>query len=277
MKPKVVAIIPGRNEEDVIENTITSIRNQKVDSKIIVVNDGSSDKTGEIAEKFADLTVHRKDRGFSGLGSLNLLAHTTNAGFAKIPEVMPDYEYVFVLGCGDYLAESYIPTIIQRMKDENVSVAGGISYYEQHTINIRGSGRLIERKFWEHFGEKYPANPIWEDYIGYYAPAYGFRSKIYRDMMIYPTRETWKKHPVNMYNIGVAASTLGLSFYYVIFKAFRFFFITKNMASFTTFMKGYKANKYEIDERVKLYIKLQQFHRITQIIKLFLKKYSFRK
>lgn len=51
-KPKVTVLIPAFNEEQTIEDTIQSIWNQTYPiEKIIVVDDCSTDKTGEIAEK----------------------------------------------------------------------------------------------------------------------------------------------------------------------------------------------------------------------------------
>jgi len=51
-QPKISVIIPARNEEDVIERCLRSLLNQKVKPyEIIVVNDGSTDRTKEIVER----------------------------------------------------------------------------------------------------------------------------------------------------------------------------------------------------------------------------------
>ncbi len=51
-------IIPACNEENYIKNTINSIRKQSFkDYEIIIVCDGCTDKTPEIAKKLADKTV----------------------------------------------------------------------------------------------------------------------------------------------------------------------------------------------------------------------------
>jgi len=50
--PLVSIVIPVKNEEDNIENCVTSALNQTYENKeIIVINDGSTDRTGEILQK----------------------------------------------------------------------------------------------------------------------------------------------------------------------------------------------------------------------------------
>ena len=55
MKNNIIVTIPAYNEESTIGFVIKSIKrvmdNQKWDYKILVVNDGSTDKTAEIAKK----------------------------------------------------------------------------------------------------------------------------------------------------------------------------------------------------------------------------------
>ena len=53
-RPKVSVVIPGRNEEGDIENTIRGVLDQPgVDVEVIVINDHSTDRTGEIINRIA--------------------------------------------------------------------------------------------------------------------------------------------------------------------------------------------------------------------------------
>ena len=69
-KKKYIVITPVRDEEKFIEKTIQSILSQTIRPiEWIIVNDGSTDNTGEIIDKYANQhnwikTVHREDRGF---------------------------------------------------------------------------------------------------------------------------------------------------------------------------------------------------------------------
>lgn len=71
MKMNVSVIIPAYNEGEIIGQTLDAIRNvleqNNFDYEIIVVNDGSSDKTGEIASGKADkLITHDFNCGYGG-------------------------------------------------------------------------------------------------------------------------------------------------------------------------------------------------------------------
>jgi glycosyltransferase involved in cell wall biosynthesis len=57
-RPAVSVIVPARNEEACLEACLESLVAQRgVDFEIIVVDDGSSDRTREIATSFAGLQV----------------------------------------------------------------------------------------------------------------------------------------------------------------------------------------------------------------------------
>lgn len=71
--PSLTIAIPAYNEEDnlkeVLENTLEEGPKYLSDFEIIVINDGSTDKTGEIADKFAKRyknvrVVHKKNEGY---------------------------------------------------------------------------------------------------------------------------------------------------------------------------------------------------------------------
>jgi cellulose synthase/poly-beta-1,6-N-acetylglucosamine synthase-like glycosyltransferase len=63
--PSVSIIIPAHNEEDSLKGTIENVKKLEYPRKkdIIVVDDGSTDKTFEIAKKFRDVKVLRKKKG----------------------------------------------------------------------------------------------------------------------------------------------------------------------------------------------------------------------
>lgn len=59
---KVSIIVPAKNEEKYIENTLISIKNQSYkEIETIVVPNGCTDKTEEIAKKYADKVISLSD------------------------------------------------------------------------------------------------------------------------------------------------------------------------------------------------------------------------
>jgi len=76
IKGKVIVVIPAYNESDVIEYTIEGLKKIDVIDKIIVVDDGSTDNTAEIAEKTGAVVISLKDnrgKGYAMKRALELI------------------------------------------------------------------------------------------------------------------------------------------------------------------------------------------------------------
>ena len=77
--PQVVAIVPAYNEERFIGSVVLKTK-QYVDT-VIVIDDGSSDATAEIAEAAGAIVVrHRRNQG---------KGHALNTGFQRARELAP--------------------------------------------------------------------------------------------------------------------------------------------------------------------------------------------
>ena len=65
MEPIISVVIPTYNEQDYIEKTLVSLKNQKtnVPYEIIVCDGNSTDNTVKIAKKYADKVVYEKRTG----------------------------------------------------------------------------------------------------------------------------------------------------------------------------------------------------------------------
>ncbi len=62
---KLSIIVPVYNEEKTVKKVLTELKKLKINKEIIVVNDGSTDKTGEILKKIKGIRVytHKKNMG----------------------------------------------------------------------------------------------------------------------------------------------------------------------------------------------------------------------
>ena len=109
----VTVLIPARNEEESLANTISSIENHRGlfrELEIIVINDGSRDRTGEIARTLpVTLIEHEMTRGYgaslkSGLrrakGELIIIADADGTyPLEEIPRLLADVnEFDMIIG-----------------------------------------------------------------------------------------------------------------------------------------------------------------------------------
>ncbi|MDH5414445.1 MAG: glycosyltransferase family 2 protein, partial [Flavobacteriaceae bacterium] len=162
-------VIPAHNEEENLPSILEALQSQTLKpTQIIVVNDGSTDNTGDIARNFGctvvDLPFHEKNwRG------LPQLAGVINAGLRHVGE---ENEYVMILGADHKLPPKYAETIISRMnKNLSLVIASGMIKEDKMRRNgpPRGSGRVVRLSFWRPLGLHYPENYGWESWLNFKA------------------------------------------------------------------------------------------------------------
>jgi len=85
-------VVKVRDEQDVIGNSLLSLSNQTLRPFIVVVNDESVDRTGEIASEYADVVVDLPRHDESWVGRPEL-ATVVNAGL----DVLKSEELDFVM------------------------------------------------------------------------------------------------------------------------------------------------------------------------------------
>lgn len=133
--PKTLVIIPALNEEDSIAHVITQIREHAPWADIAVINDGSTDSTGKIAEEYGAIVLHMPYN--VGIGS------AVQAGF--IYAARNSYE-VAVQNDGDGQHNpAEIPLLVQALLDSNADLMIGSRYIED-----RGYVTPVERRVGIH-------------------------------------------------------------------------------------------------------------------------------
>lgn len=126
--PAYVLVTPSRNEESFIEKTIESVIHQTVlPIKWLIVNDGSTDSTGAIAERYA--SEHnwievvnrpvRKERNFAAK------VHAFNAGLEQLKDVA--YEIIGNLDSDVLLDKDHFEFLLEKFRQEpRLGVAGTV-------------------------------------------------------------------------------------------------------------------------------------------------------
>lgn len=122
MKPSLSVVVPAYNEEESITKCLTDLdkyfRTSAYDYEIIVVNDGSKDKTGEIVKSFLKkvknlrLVEHFPNRGYGG---------SLKAGFAAAKK-----DVIVMAHSDNQFDISELPKLLKRLTDENADMVSGI-------------------------------------------------------------------------------------------------------------------------------------------------------
>jgi glycosyltransferase involved in cell wall biosynthesis len=91
-KPKVVVVMPAYNAARTLRMTYAELPQHLVDT-VIVVDDGSTDQTREIARELGlELFVHNRNYGY-GANQKTCYREALNAGADIVVMVHPDYQY----------------------------------------------------------------------------------------------------------------------------------------------------------------------------------------
>ena len=244
-------IIIARNEEKNISKTLECIIKQKLKPyRIIVVNDGSTDKTAEIISKFDSVElINRPVRQESYLAKKEL-AETFNTGLKKLKNDLK-CQYVCLTGSDTLYSENYLKDIILRMeKNPNLVIASGIIENE-FSIEPRGAGRVIKCDFWRKIGFSYPQNYGFEGYLLLKANSLGYKTTSFQDIISTTQRKTgFNFNPKTYYFYGLGYKALGYTTLYVLGKVL--LFGRKSPKSALYILKGYFSdydNLYEKELR----------------------------
>lgn len=117
-EPSVVAVIPAYNEERFIGSVVLATLNYV--QRVIVVDDGSSDRTAQLARMAGAEVVQLPKNGGKGAA--------LNAGFAQAQRYDPDV--VVMLDADAQHEPSEIPTVVRSILDGDADVVVGSRFLD---------------------------------------------------------------------------------------------------------------------------------------------------
>jgi len=249
-------IIPTYNEESFIQLTLDSLANQTVlPSKVIVVNDNSTDKTPEIVSTFA------KENPFVSLinrnsEAIHLPGSKVIQAFHEGEKYIDDNYDILVKIDGDLIfPPNYFETIINHFEsDSRIGMAGGFCYIEKNgdwvlenltdKDHIRGALKAYRKETFQEIGGLKPAMG-WDTVDELLCKFYNW--KVVTDTSLHvkhlkPTGASYNK--TARYKQGEAFYTLGYGFWITAIASAKLAMMKKKPLLFLDYINGFwKAKK----------------------------------
>jgi glycosyltransferase involved in cell wall biosynthesis len=184
------AIIFGKNMEQTLRQTIDSLRTQScVPTDIIVVDDGSTDRTGELLTIFKRSLDHASPPTFHSIrlpeSSYDLrripLLWNVALEYAERREMAGKF---FLVGADDdELSPKYAETLLREMEDDFALVissgeVSGRAFKSAIGISApEGGGRIYAYPFFKAHVGRFPTSYGYESWVLYKAHQLGFKAK----------------------------------------------------------------------------------------------------
>lgn len=250
-------IIPAHNEEAFIGLTLQSLLEQTVlPSKIVVVNDNSTDKTGEIVMAFAEknptITLINKTSE-----AIHLPGSKVIQAFQKGLETVDEQYDLIVKADSDLIfPPHYFETIITHFEsDGQIGMVGGFAYIERNgdwilenltdKDHIRGAFKAYRKNCFKQIGGLKPAMG-WDTVDELLCKFYNW--KVVTDATLKvkhlkPTGANYNK--TARYKQGEAFYTLGYGFFITAIASAKLAVMKKKPLLFIDYIKGFWKAKRE--------------------------------
>ena len=211
------AVVIARDEEDVLEECLESLRLQTIRTFLVVVDDGSKDKTGEIASKYADVVVGLPSHEDNWTGRPEL-ARVFNSGFKVLRK--EKVNAILISGADAVYPPDYLKEIVKRMVSQNIVLASGVAEGEESSSTFpRGCGRVINAEWFKEISFEYPERSGFEGYPMYKALSQGHMVAIYPDLKFKLSRGT-RLSGRKLYSWGKGMKALNYWWLYAVGRAF---------------------------------------------------------
>ena len=248
-------IIPTYNEEKFISLTLQSILEQTVlPSKVVVVNDNSTDKTPEIVTEFV--------QKYPFITLVNTTSETLHLPGSKVinafnkglKTVDDNYDFIVKADADLIFANNYFETIIRHFQsDEKIGMAGGFCYIEKNESwvlenltdkdHIRGALKAYRKETFKQIGGLKPAMG-WDTVDELLCKFYGWKIKTDETLHVKhlkPTGANYNK--TARYKQGEAFYTLGYGFWITAIASAKLALRKKKPLLFLDYISGYLKAK----------------------------------
>ena len=277
---KYVIITPVRDEEAYLEHTIKSIISQTTKpADWIIVNDGSTDNTGRIINRYSQQyswihAIHRENRGFrkSGGGVVEAFYE----GYESVKS--SNWDFIVKLDGDLGFSADYFERCFQHFrKNPKLGIGGGVILNvvngrllpEKHPhFHVRGATKIYRRQCWDAIGGLIKS-PGWDTIDEVKANMHGWQTQSFSETKLIHYRftgqadGTWRNHVKN----GRGSYISGYHPLFMLFKclkrAFQRPYIMGSLGLLCGFASGYVWRIPRVnDKELITYIRRQQLNRL---------------
>jgi glycosyltransferase involved in cell wall biosynthesis len=277
---RYVVVTPVRDEEGHIEATILSMLAQTIlPDEWIIVNDGSTDDTGRIIDRYAEKhswikAVHRENRGYRKSGGG--VVEAFNEGNRAL--AISDWDFLVKLDGDLSFNPDYFEQCFKYFSQEpTLGIGGGVVYHnidgslvleKTPKFHVRGATKIYRRACWDALGGLIQA-PGWDTLDEVKANMLGWSTQSFTDLKLTHHKYTgsadgtwggWVKNGRANYIAG----------YHPLFMAFkclkRLFqrpYIIGSLGLLYGFVSGYFMRIPRVEDKALIkYIRKQQVNRL---------------
>ena len=275
---KYYIVIPAHNEEKFIGLTLNSLLAQTIlPSKIVVVNDNSTDATAEIVSGFCAKhsfisIIENKSAAMHMPGSKVIMAF--QQGYNVLDD---DYDLIVKLDGDLILPVNYFEQIIKHFNsDASIGMSGGFAYIEKNgdwilenltdKDHIRGAFKAYRKACFEQIGGLKPAMG-WDTVDELLCKFYGWKVSTDSNLKVKhlkPTGANYNK--AAHYKQGEAFYSLGYGFWLTSIASLKLAFLKQRPLLFADYLKGFWMAKLA---KKQLLVTAEQAK--------FIRKYRFKK
>jgi glycosyltransferase involved in cell wall biosynthesis len=248
-------VIPAHNEAAFIQLTLTSIVEQTLlPKKVVVVNDNSSDGTETIIDSFANQYDFIKKVNSNSSDEHLPGSKVINAFYKGFETLDANFDIIVKLDADIILPKNYFETICDHFKnDAAIGIAGGLAYIEKNgrwiyeTIadknHVRGPFKAYRKKCFEQIGGLQKSLG-WDTADVLLARFHGWNVFVDQTLQVKHLKPTGNAYKQKVHrNHGAVFYKLGYGFWISLISSFKIALKKKSSAVFSSYMKGFFAAK----------------------------------
>jgi glycosyltransferase involved in cell wall biosynthesis len=277
---RYVIITPARDEEEHIQATIESVSSQTVcPAEWVIVDDGSSDRTGAIVDRYAAefpwlRVIHRPDRGFRKAGGG--VVDAFNEAYRSLR--CNDWDFIVKLDGDLGFSPDYFQRCFEHFRDEpDLGIGGGEVYHDTGgklkleaapRFHVRGATKIYKKACWEAIGGLMPAAG-WDTVDEVKANMLGWKTRSFEDLRLVHHRLTGSADGLlrDRLKYGTVCFTCGYHPLFLlarcVYRLGRKPYVIGSLAMLYGFLRGYFTHTPHVsDKRLIRYMRAQQLRRL---------------